>query len=175
MLTTSLLLAASIIVGQAEGTNVKYEKLKVLMPIIGTWQRTLPMNDKGQTWEVQKTYTWAANQKCIEGEVKFRMANTDQGWGTVMRQFFIWNQKTEQIEMYQINTWGGGAKVEQWIPKGNGVFTVDRISDTREKDKETGDTTATITIEDMTTKTTNRKSADGETLEDEEFVLTRIK
>ena len=175
MLSTTLLLAASIVVGQADDTDIKYEKLKALMPIIGTWHRVLPVSAQGQRWETQHIYTWAANKKCIEGDVRLRAANTDGAWGTVSRRYFVWNLKTEQIEQYQINTWGGGVKVQAWIPRGSGVFTVDHITDTKKQDAETSDTTVTITFEDMTTVSTNRKSADGEKLEDEELVLQRIR
>ena len=174
MLSTVVLLTASVLVGQAGGGDAKFDKLKVLMPIIGTWEQTLPTNDKGQTWQTQHTYRWAGNRKCIEGEVKFRMVNTDQGWGTVMQVFFIWSQNTEQIEKYQINTWGGGVTVDKWNPKEEGVFTVERVSTSRDN-AETGDTMVTITIEEMTTKVTNRKSANGDALEDEKRVQTRIK
>ena len=78
MLSTTLLLAASMVVGQAAQPDIKYEKLKVLEPIIGTWTASGTYEAGASKWEAIASYSWSASQMAIEGEAKVRTGKVNE-------------------------------------------------------------------------------------------------
>jgi hypothetical protein len=72
MLSTALLLAASMAIGQAEATASNYEHLKVLTPFLGSWGYEGPLHEeipgfaeKGAKLRILFRYQWILNKNAI--------------------------------------------------------------------------------------------------------------
>lgn len=158
--------------------NPRYEKLKVLEPIIGTWTfvRTYPGSEAKS--EVQTTYSWSPSKGMITSTSRTRHAadgdlSQAQEWiegGPFV--FFVWNEKTNRIESHGLYTLAGFADVCAVTCREDGSF---ESSPTHEDfDAVLSKDVMTISGNEMRVKSTNRRSPSGEALEDREEVHTRI-
>jgi hypothetical protein len=170
MLGTAVLMAASMVVGQAEEPNVAYEQLKVLEGLIGEWEGAGLYDEDTLKWETKFAYSWVEGNKVIKGEVDSRYGAADED--TSKKEFsrercvyFVWNAKDEQIDQYQIRLSRGRATVHVWERKEDGVFSVRPVWPLPDPER-SGDTTATITRKTITMITTKRTNKDGEALKD---------
>ena len=178
MLSTAVLMAASMVAGQAEEPNVEYEKLKLLMPAMGDWGgvRELP---SGGTGETMITFSFLPGNKIIRHDIRNRWAKPNEDiakkeWYTRRHALFIWNPQKKPIEEHQFDVRSGRASVVRWTPKGDGVFALDLVSSTREGEKGGGDIKMTFSSDRWTMETTNRKDPDGNALDDTEFSWSRM-
>ena len=158
--------------------NPKYEKLKVLEPIIGTWTfvRTYPGSEAKS--EVQTTYSWSPSKGMITSTSRTRhAADGDLGKAQEWIEggpfiFFVWNEKTNRIESHGLYTLAGNAGVYAVTCRDDGSF---ESSPTHENfDTVLSKDVMTIKGNEMRIKSTNRRDPSGETLEDSEQVSTRI-
>ncbi len=158
--------------------NPRYEKLKVLEPIIGTWTFVRTYTGIPAKSEVQTTYTWSPSKGMITSTSRTRHAeNGDlsqtQEWiegGPFI--FFVWNEKTNRIESHGLYTLAGFADVYAVTCREDGSF---ESSPTHEDfDAVLSKDVMTIKGNEMRIKSTNQRSPSGETLEDREEVYTRI-
>jgi hypothetical protein len=174
---TAIVLACNVLFSQeqAQEENVEYEKLKVLEPIIGTWHAK--SQDAGMHREYHIKYSWSDSKKIIEGEVTNRTSPADediaaQPFAIFARAFFVWNQQDERIERYLAFFRTGQVTVNEWIPKGNGVFAVKRLSSTSPRG--TAEIQVTISNDKYTHEATNVKDADGTAQDDWGYSLDRV-
>lgn len=155
--------------------NVHYERLKVLEPIIGTWYSAMPNRQTGGQIEQRTTYRWIATKRMIIADsVRREIADGEPGpWTEGGPRFhLVWNQKLECIEIYSFATLAGWAFVERVLPKGDNEFEL--ISTQVTVDRGTANMTMTISDEEILWKLRNRKSVDGEALDDQEVILKRV-
>jgi hypothetical protein len=176
------LLIGSLLVGpQAFGQddaeeNIHYERLKVLEPIIGTWSARRTDSRTGAENEQQTTYRWSATKRMIIGDSIRRDITDGQAgpWNEGGPRFcYVWNQYLKCIEVYAFYTMAGVAAVSRLIEKGDGEFEWSETQMTTD-DWPTASITMTISDDEIVMKGRNRKSVDGEELDDLEWGMQRV-
>lgn len=161
-----------------EEENIRYEKLKALEPIIGTWSAGWTNDEKREQSEIQTTYSWSTTKKMILCVTKIRTAKTGedlakQDWVEGgPRYFYIWNTKSGCIEQYSLYPGIGEAAVSKVEPKGGSKFEITVIH--AATDVIRGDAVVTVTQDELLTKIFNRQGDDGEKWDDIEMVSKRV-
>jgi len=121
MLSTSLLLAASMVVGQADASP-NYEHLKAFDGLVGTWVYEGPLKEdvpdvatKDTPMAVRITWEWTLNKAVVEGEymIKFKDLPKIEG-----KRLFGWNAADNQIVWGHMNSLGV-------VGVGNATFSED--------------------------------------------------
>lgn len=156
----------------------RYEKLKVLEPIIGSWTFVRTYAGSDARTEVQTTYCWSPTKAMITSTSRSRHAadgdlSQAHDWiegGPFV--YFVWNEKTQRIESHGLYTLAGFADVYAVTCKEDGSF---ESSPTHEEfDAVLSKDVITIKGDEMRIKSTNQRGPSGETFEDSEAVYTRI-
>ena len=100
MLSTAIMLAASIVLGQAEQVSPHYEHLKGLEQFVGEWQTA--MSQKGvEVFKGTATYKWAKNKP-------FLLATyCDEKGELVATEVFCWDAATSKMRLWSFKPDGG--------------------------------------------------------------------
>jgi hypothetical protein len=163
-----------------EEENVRYERLKVLEPIIGTWASTGTDQQTRQQTETVTTYSWSPSKKMIVSASRQRQANIGEDLSTQKwndggpRIFFVWNSDSACIEQVCLFTGVGRATVHKVISKGEGVFELTRIHPAPSSD--TNDAFVyfmTLTSTELSRGVTNPKDAQSATPDNRGWVMIR--
>ena len=74
----ALLATASLASGQDDTEkNAEYLQLKVLQPLVGTWQASGTNVDEGYQWDYRITFKWSPSKKVIVRKAEGCRANTN--------------------------------------------------------------------------------------------------
>ncbi len=90
-----------------------------------------------------------------------------------LRISYVWNSKTETIEQHNLFTEIGVAVIHSVMPKGDGGFELKIVHSTA--DWGTYDNTMTVTNDEWRQRLFNRKASDGESGDDIEVLMKRVK
>ena len=153
-------------------TNVAYEKLKVLEPLMGTWSRSWIQQGSGIRIEVETTYSWSPSKLMIVSKSRSRFGDNKEWIDGGAHIYYAWNEKSECIEQFHMYTLWGRATVNRVLPKEKGVFELISIHDNL--DVGTSTKTMTISENEIRILLQNQKDPKGAPLEDEEQVFKRI-
>ena len=163
-----------------EGTeeeNVHYEKLKVLEPMIGTWQMTWADEETGTQGLWELNFSWTPSKRVIAATTKTRRAEkgediTKKAWLTRNTGWYVWNSESQWIENYHVNQETGLASVSKLSPTGNGAFESEQIR--ASANTGTSRTTVKCVGDEMHWAFVNRKSPTGEAQKDIFGVFKRV-
>ena len=172
MLSTALLLAASMVVGQAEKPDLLHEWAN---DFGGTWtsnqaaERELPgLLKQGETFDVISTVKWALEGSVLQID---NIATKSNGQQIALTGLIAWDPSTQKVKMvwfHEATAWGEllyRKEGDKWIADWSMIDT----DGTRETSK------LTMTLTDRNTQTydmTNRMR-NNESLPDQVFVLKR--
>ena len=147
MLSTALLLAMSMVMGQAEKADQPTQKvatnehLKVLEPLIGTWLHKHPA---GIDWEsvgvktgdpliTRAVYSWVANGNGIQ-LVRTEELPSGKLIFERRRELIAWNAETKQIVSFRIGPRGRSAHCK-WKQEGEDwIMECDFVETTGERE-----------------------------------------
>ena len=170
MLTSALLITASLVLGQAEKPQSNFEHLKALDSVTGEWIGTVQTEDGSEPIEVLLSYEWVLNKNVQLGVLSIKRDDEKIEALRVMR---VWDAATKQIKVFVVSFEGahshGTATVKdnQHVQKTVGVDS---------EGKKLSDTLVFKEIEDdsFTVIATDRKKGD-ERLPDLTAVYKRVK
>ena len=98
MLSAAVVIAASIIAGQADGENGIDQNLKALSPLVGSWNVEFEWPDLPVD-KAKVTYRWVLNGKYLQAK-----------WGTMDGEdlgpeYFAWDPTKEKIRLWGFDPW----------------------------------------------------------------------
>jgi hypothetical protein len=132
-LFASAVAMTSLCHGQApEDENVHYDNLKVLEPMIGTWQFKFGDADAGAHGVWETSFAWTPNKRTIATMTRNRRADkgeniTTKDWLTKNVGMYVWNTELGCIESYDVDQETGVAFVSKLCPTGEGAFEFEHV------------------------------------------------
>jgi hypothetical protein len=163
----------------ADAENARYEQLKGLEPLVGTFRSAWTNDEDGMKVEMLSTTSWNRPQNMLMTESRIRRAGADadlskQEWSvTEGRQYYVWNRNAQRIEQFRVQARNGVITISEVKPQGDGVFALSRVSTTGSGSGR-ADVNIKATDHGITWTITNRVNRDGEPQDDMEFTSQRV-
>jgi hypothetical protein len=163
-----------------EEENLEYEKLKVLEPLIGTWQIEWTNDETGVKGQAKVEISWSETKKMVRQKQFMRTAEpgadlVEQEWNARADRCYLWNHNTKRIEQVNINERSGWVITREVKPSGGGVFVMPAISGSNEV---TGDrilVTYKVEKDSHTVTLSNRTDDEGNPRDDFVYTMQRVK